>query len=224
MRAESGREPWPNGLEPWVGPPPTVSDQRPRPCCDSDGTKPTRQRILAGRWDFSHPNWGSVSTEARDLVSRLLVVDSARRVSLLEVLSHAWITSGDREEDEALGEAHRGHLHRHHEEDARASMRESGAARDSIAGGRKSPEGQPRMSRRLSRRGTWSSLHSAGTRSSLASRSSRRSVVEVSEQWHECLDGTMATLRKRAEQKEQQYSARWGVVRQAVGTPKVLLL
>jgi len=48
--------------------------------------------IKQGNFRFDSPYWDAVSPNAKDLVSRMLQVDPARRVTADEVLDHPWIT------------------------------------------------------------------------------------------------------------------------------------
>lgn len=50
-------------------------------------------KILAGKYDFDHPVWKEISTEAQDFISKLLVVDPSKRLSAKEALEHPWITT-----------------------------------------------------------------------------------------------------------------------------------
>ena len=49
------------------------------------------QMILKGKYTMQEEIWESVSKEAKDLLSKLLVVDSERRLSATEVLAHPWV-------------------------------------------------------------------------------------------------------------------------------------
>jgi len=49
--------------------------------------------IMQGKYDFPSPWWDNISSDAKDLVSKLLVVDPKQRLSAAEVLQHPWITS-----------------------------------------------------------------------------------------------------------------------------------
>lgn len=46
---------------------------------------------FAGRYNFPDREWESVSAEAKDLITKLLVKEAPRRLSADAVLSHAWI-------------------------------------------------------------------------------------------------------------------------------------
>ena len=47
--------------------------------------------ILKGRYDFDGPQWEKVSPKAKDLISKLMVVDPEKRISAREALKHPWI-------------------------------------------------------------------------------------------------------------------------------------
>lgn len=51
------------------------------------------QQIIVGRYDFPSPYWDNISPLAKDLVSRLLVVDPKKRVTAAQALMHGWFTS-----------------------------------------------------------------------------------------------------------------------------------
>ncbi|RLN97954.1 hypothetical protein BBJ28_00008631, partial [Nothophytophthora sp. Chile5] len=48
--------------------------------------------VRAGRYDFDSPEWTNVSSEAKDLISRLLLVDASKRLTAEEVLRHPWLS------------------------------------------------------------------------------------------------------------------------------------
>lgn len=48
------------------------------------------QLIQAGRYEFISPYWDSISAEAKDLISHLLVVDPSRRFTADHALAHPW--------------------------------------------------------------------------------------------------------------------------------------
>jgi serine/threonine protein kinase len=50
-----------------------------------------RHHITHGRWRFYETHFANVSPEARDLVSKLLVVDPAQRLDFQQALEHQWI-------------------------------------------------------------------------------------------------------------------------------------
>ncbi|KAL9968177.1 hypothetical protein ACROYT_G026518 [Oculina patagonica] len=47
--------------------------------------------IMEGDYEFLSPYWDNVSNEAKDLISKLLVVKHGERYSAEEVLSHSWV-------------------------------------------------------------------------------------------------------------------------------------
>ncbi|XP_060763568.1 serine/threonine-protein kinase Chk2 isoform X2 [Neoarius graeffei] len=50
-----------------------------------------RDQIISGHYCFIRSRWESVSTQAKDLVKKLLVVDPNKRLSISEALQHPWI-------------------------------------------------------------------------------------------------------------------------------------
>ena len=57
--------------------------------------KDLNKRILTARYTFPINHWSNVSVMARDLVSRLLVIDTSVRYSAEQVLEHPWIKALD---------------------------------------------------------------------------------------------------------------------------------
>lgn len=51
--------------------------------------------IIAGDYEFLAPYWDEVSDNAKDLVSKLLVVGSKQRLTAQEILNHRWIKDHD---------------------------------------------------------------------------------------------------------------------------------
>jgi len=49
--------------------------------------------IIAGKFDFSSPQWDAVPKHCKDFIQRCLVVDPKRRPSAADLLKHTWITS-----------------------------------------------------------------------------------------------------------------------------------
>lgn len=47
--------------------------------------------ILQGHYTMPSPYWDNVSSEAKDLVQRLLVVEPSKRLTASEALSHPWL-------------------------------------------------------------------------------------------------------------------------------------
>lgn len=48
--------------------------------------------VRAGRYDFDSPEWTHVSAEAKDLISRLLLLDPSKRLTADEALRHPWLS------------------------------------------------------------------------------------------------------------------------------------
>jgi serine/threonine protein kinase len=46
---------------------------------------------MKAEYDFPDPYWTSISAEAKDLISKLLVVDASQRYTAKQALQHPWI-------------------------------------------------------------------------------------------------------------------------------------
>lgn len=66
-------------------------------------------QIKRGDYDFPDPYWTDISSEAKDLVTRLLTVDPEKRCTCDELLSHPWI-AGDKASDKKFGSHHQKRL------------------------------------------------------------------------------------------------------------------
>jgi calcium/calmodulin-dependent protein kinase (CaM kinase) II/calcium/calmodulin-dependent protein kinase I len=53
------------------------------------------RKIRKGNYEFHKEYWGGVSPEAKDLISSLLTVNPAKRISAEAALKHEWICSDD---------------------------------------------------------------------------------------------------------------------------------
>ncbi|XP_065054819.1 calcium/calmodulin-dependent protein kinase type II delta chain-like isoform X1 [Rhopilema esculentum] len=53
-------------------------------------------QIKAGAYDYPSPEWDTVTQEAKDLINRLLTIDSKRRINASEALKHPWIADRQR--------------------------------------------------------------------------------------------------------------------------------
>ncbi|GLD96979.1 hypothetical protein PINS_up005662 [Pythium insidiosum] len=61
------------------------------------------RKILQGEFEFVAPYFDHVSPMAKDLIKRMLVVDSTKRLSAEQVLKHAWFKDlGDDDADHVL--------------------------------------------------------------------------------------------------------------------------
>ena len=49
------------------------------------------KKIRKGAFVFDSPYWDNVSQSAKDLISRLIVLDPERRMTVNDVLRHEWI-------------------------------------------------------------------------------------------------------------------------------------
>eukprot|EP00005_Dracoamoeba_jomungandri_P012224 CAMPEP_0174267920 /NCGR_PEP_ID=MMETSP0439-20130205/35429_1 /TAXON_ID=0 /ORGANISM="Stereomyxa ramosa, Strain Chinc5" /LENGTH=292 /DNA_ID=CAMNT_0015355737 /DNA_START=74 /DNA_END=952 /DNA_ORIENTATION=+ len=60
---------------------------------DGENMSELFDQILTGSFEFADPYWTDISDEAKDLISRLLVVDHSARYTTEECLNHPWIKS-----------------------------------------------------------------------------------------------------------------------------------
>lgn len=49
------------------------------------------QAVLAGKFHIDEPEWAEVSTEAKDLVGKLLTYNPDERINAFDALKHPWI-------------------------------------------------------------------------------------------------------------------------------------
>lgn len=62
------------------------------------------RKIRKGQYEFHEEYWGSVSDDAKNLISSLLTVDPAKRLSASEALNHKWmVADGDKLAAQDLG-------------------------------------------------------------------------------------------------------------------------
>ena len=62
------------------------------------------RKIRKGQYEFHEEYWGGVSKDAKDLISSLLTVDPAKRISAKEALEHKWmLTDGKKLAAQDLG-------------------------------------------------------------------------------------------------------------------------
>ena len=62
-----------------------------------DNQRQLFKKIQAAKYEFHPDFWGGVSDEAKDLISKLLVLDVSARLTVDQALSHAWIRKSDQE-------------------------------------------------------------------------------------------------------------------------------
>jgi calcium/calmodulin-dependent protein kinase I len=53
------------------------------------------RKIRKGEYEFHEEYWGTVSLEAKELISSLLTVDANKRLTAADALHNAWITGDD---------------------------------------------------------------------------------------------------------------------------------
>jgi len=52
------------------------------------------EQIMKADFEFPDPYWTDISKDAKDFISKLLVVDSKKRLTAKQAMEHAWVTSG----------------------------------------------------------------------------------------------------------------------------------
>lgn len=57
-------------------------------------TKSVLYAILDGTYSFPSPEFDSISSEAKDLITKLICVDVSKRLSATQALQHPWIVNG----------------------------------------------------------------------------------------------------------------------------------
>jgi len=60
---------------------------------DGDGESEVFERILSACYSFPSPLWDPVSTQAKDFISKIFVVEPKQRMTADECLDHEWLTS-----------------------------------------------------------------------------------------------------------------------------------
>ncbi|XP_061165269.1 serine/threonine-protein kinase DCLK1-like isoform X1 [Saccostrea echinata] len=81
-------------------------------------------QISEGRYEFTSPYWDEVSESAMDLISNMLVVDPADRMSAVDVLGHPWVTAETvKDEELSVGENIRNFSRRDKPSRSRAGIR-----------------------------------------------------------------------------------------------------
>mmetsp|Transcript_34336 Transcript_34336/g.77341 ORF Transcript_34336/g.77341 Transcript_34336/m.77341 type:complete len:502 (-) Transcript_34336:82-1587(-) len=75
-----------------------------------DSTAVLFKQIRKGEYTFPSPYWDGVSEEAKDLVSKMLVVDPAKRYTAQQCLDHPWIQNAGEASAKKLHSSHRAFL------------------------------------------------------------------------------------------------------------------
>jgi len=52
------------------------------------------EQIMKAEFDFPDPYWTEISKEAKDFISKLLVVDAKKRLTAVQALQHPWVQGG----------------------------------------------------------------------------------------------------------------------------------
>eukprot|EP01116_Phalansterium_solitarium_P023212 TRINITY_DN8018_c0_g1_i1.p1 TRINITY_DN8018_c0_g1~~TRINITY_DN8018_c0_g1_i1.p1 ORF type:complete len:316 (+),score=117.72 TRINITY_DN8018_c0_g1_i1:70-948(+) len=52
------------------------------------------EQIMKGHFEFNSPYWDNISSEAKDFIKKLLLVDSKKRLTADNALQHPWLRSG----------------------------------------------------------------------------------------------------------------------------------
>ena len=58
---------------------------------DDDNDAVLFEKIKKGNYDADDPIWENISPDAKDIVAKLLTVDSAARLTAEEALGHRWV-------------------------------------------------------------------------------------------------------------------------------------
>nr|GMD97449.1 calcium-dependent protein kinase 29 [Ipomoea batatas]GME00110.1 calcium-dependent protein kinase 29 [Ipomoea batatas] len=72
-------------------------------CADND--KGTFEEILKGQLDLKSPPWPSISSDAKDLIRRMLAVDPRKRITAAEALEHPWLKEDGNASDRPIDSA-----------------------------------------------------------------------------------------------------------------------
>ena len=63
------------------------------------------QLVAEAKYEFHDAEWSTVSSDAKDLITRILVVDSAKRLTMAEMLAHPWLKTAVAEARAAAAKA-----------------------------------------------------------------------------------------------------------------------
>lgn len=61
-----------------------------------DNNKKLFKLIVHAKYSFPDPYWTDISAEAKDLISKLLIVDPAKRLTAAEALKHPWMSDEEK--------------------------------------------------------------------------------------------------------------------------------
>eukprot|EP00483_Globobulimina_turgida_P009849 UN09868 len=71
---------------------------------DSNNLKHLSKLIVAAQYSFSSPFWEHRSKKAKDLIQKLLIKDSTKRLNAKQILEHEWMKSNDNENYKQFGD------------------------------------------------------------------------------------------------------------------------
>jgi len=71
------------------------------PPFDGDSNKEIFRAILKSKLEFDEDEWGKISEEAKDLISKLLMKDPKKRITIDKALKHDWFKKWENTEEEA---------------------------------------------------------------------------------------------------------------------------
>lgn len=60
------------------------------PPFEGDNNKEIFKRVLQQKLEFDPEDWSEISDEAKDLITKMLSKDPAKRLSILDALNHPW--------------------------------------------------------------------------------------------------------------------------------------
>jgi calcium-dependent protein kinase len=81
------------------------------PPFDGDSNKDIFRAILKSKLEFDEEEWGNISKEAKDLISKLLTKDPKERIKVDKALNHTWFKKWE-EEKADINEFHTHYLQR----------------------------------------------------------------------------------------------------------------
>ena len=56
------------------------------------------KRVFSGQFSFPSPEWDVISSEAKDLITKMLTFDPNLRISAQEALAHPWICNASQQQ------------------------------------------------------------------------------------------------------------------------------
>jgi serine/threonine protein kinase len=60
-------------------------------CPDDDNDAVLFEKIKKGNYDADDPIWENISADAKDIVAKLLTVDTKKRLTAEQALQHPWV-------------------------------------------------------------------------------------------------------------------------------------